>query len=135
MPTFRIKSGLSQYGLHCGYMQIAQFKGYRVELRHSGGAVYDVLTFDPDLGNGRRWESFENLTDARKDWEKECRRVFAPELNWFKCDGRYRVALEFCGDDTARWVSRFCGGWLGKHDTRTAAILACRDEYNQRFGG
>lgn len=36
-------------------------------------------------------------------------------------DPRYTVQLEFCGEQEARYVARFCGDWLGKAEVKACA--------------
>lgn len=43
-----------------------------------------------------------------------------------KVDGRYTIALEWCGQARRRWVTRFCGEWVGQRGSRPAA-RALRD--------
>lgn len=51
-----------------------------------------------------------------------------------KSDARYTVAKEFCGRDGARWVARFCGGWLGQSISRNAAVMLCIGDSARRRG-
>ena len=80
MPKFERKDGsLTVYAFMCGYIQRHQSKkrDIRIDLYHEG-AVYQVRRFDASLpylewnaeGSGRRWESFETLTEARKQFAK-----------------------------------------------------------------
>lgn len=47
-------------------------------------------------------------------------------------DGRWAVNDEYIGVLGKRWVARFCGGWLGKADTRDGAI-AIAVEHARKF--
>lgn len=36
-------------------------------------------------------------------------------------DRRYTIRQEYCGHVTPQWVARFCGDWIGSHETREGA--------------
>ena len=42
-------------------------------------------------------------------------------------DGRYRIAKEFCGYATARWVVRFCDEWVGQKKLRRDAVTVAAE--------
>ena len=42
-----------------------------------------------------------------------------------KGDARYTITREFCGYETARFVARFCGEWLGQGEKRVDAVRLC----------
>jgi hypothetical protein len=41
-------------------------------------------------------------------------------------DSRYTVTREGCGYPGPRYVSRFCGDWIGSADTRAGAVALAR---------
>lgn len=47
-------------------------------------------------------------------------------------DARYTVTLEFCGEVSAKYILRFCGCWVSKHDTRDDAENAAGIHYDAR---
>ena len=72
-PKFNNKDGsLTAYGFLCGYIQSKTYSTgkdeIRVELYHD--SCYHVRKFDYREGKEFRvWESFDNLTDARKAYK------------------------------------------------------------------
>lgn len=50
-----------------------------------------------------------------------------------KLDGRYAVALEYCGYAEPRYVARFCGVWHGQHATRRLAVRTLRKLHAERM--
>ena len=40
-------------------------------------------------------------------------------------DNRYTLRREFCGQQSLRWVARWCGEWLGQGKTRAEAARLC----------
>lgn len=40
-----------------------------------------------------------------------------------KSDKRWTVTREFCGEKTAQFVIRFCGEWIDKRSSYSAAVL------------
>lgn len=76
---FKNKDGsLTVYALACGYMQRYEKGQFSVELYHEG-AVYQVRYFNRNsdfglpfnnLSGGRFWLSFDNLTKAKKVYNK-----------------------------------------------------------------
>lgn len=74
MPKFVLKDGqLSQYAFACGYIQRASETGdnnymvKRFDLYNDG--CYHVQGYDFEQNARLCWESFNNITDARKFWK------------------------------------------------------------------
>ncbi len=42
-------------------------------------------------------------------------------------DGRYSIALEYCGEATPQWIARFCDDWLGAFSTLDDAESAASE--------
>lgn len=40
-----------------------------------------------------------------------------------KSDQRWTVTREFCGEKTVQFVIRFCGDWIDKRSSYSAAVL------------
>ncbi len=38
-------------------------------------------------------------------------------------DSRYTIAKEFCGYPKPRWVTRFCGEWVGQGERKSDAVM------------
>jgi hypothetical protein len=49
-------------------------------------------------------------------------------------DLRYSVRKEYCGHETARYVARFCGDFIGQSISYTSAALLCVGHRNVRNG-
>jgi hypothetical protein len=65
-PKFYNADGfLTQYGLHCGYVQTEKRGKWEKELYHEH-STYHVRLIDTEKMGTQRWESYEKLTDAKK---------------------------------------------------------------------
>jgi len=51
-----------------------------------------------------------------------------------KRDKRYAIRLEFCGEESPRYVLRFCGEWLGAFRSIPQATLRAVGHKNIRLG-
>jgi hypothetical protein len=80
MPTFKHKpinntirkpnGDISIYGFHCGYIQEDKITG--VSLYKDG--TYHVRCYNPITGI-RHWNTWDNLTEARKDYKRMIRDI------------------------------------------------------------
>ena len=50
-----------------------------------------------------------------------------------KTDKRYSVQREFCGYSEARFVSRFCGEWLGQSEKYLGAVSIAKKHQRARL--
>lgn len=65
---FKTKAGLvTPYGLACGYVQEYWYGGERVSLWREGGPAIHV--------RGATWESFNKLSEARKNFNQQKRKL------------------------------------------------------------
>jgi len=111
-PVFKTKSGLSAYALACGYIQRFELTDNKrdlvVDLWHEG-ACYHVRAHD-HKGPGRiMWESFDTLTEARREWRKAVYLYAGADLRTIQRDSRYTVAREYHGEAQPSYIARFCG--------------------------
>lgn len=57
-----------------------------------------------------------------------------PIRNHGRTDMRYRIGLEFCGYETARFVVRFCDEFISSHATYGAALVRATGHNQVRNG-
>ena len=77
------------YALHCGYIELEEFKTYRdgevkqirLTMWHEGGPCYHVRAYDLIRGIRLFLETFTRLTDARRCFDGNKKR-FAKEFNY-----------------------------------------------------
>lgn len=138
MPQFHQLNGLTAYSFACGYIQRAQLKRplpHKVVDLYRDSACWQVKAYDYGLdndGQGRlSWDSFDSLTAARIRWDEKVREVFKDELEALRGDGRYTYTREFHGEAEQSWITRFCGEWVGKSETRVQARLNAYQHWQQ----
>lgn len=66
---------LSKYALACGYIEHIAFQKINpsmfdiiLTLEHNGGIGYDVKAYNHTTGIRIQWETFERLSDARRNF-------------------------------------------------------------------
>lgn len=111
-PLFKNQSGLSDYALFCGYIQRFALadadRDLTIDLWQEG-AGYHVRAHD-HKGIGRiMWETFDRLTDARREWRHTISTHARDDLRAIKRDRRYTVAREHHGEAQPSYIARFCG--------------------------
>lgn len=64
---FNLKSGdLSRYAFTCGYVQSHVCGGLELNLKHSGGSVYDLRGYTHSPFAREFWDTFDTIGEARK---------------------------------------------------------------------
>jgi hypothetical protein len=72
-PKFRNKNGtLTAYAFACGYLETREKNGVKVTLERDS-ACWHVKTWDSVEKVRRAWESVTLLTDARKEFRRQCK--------------------------------------------------------------
>ncbi len=71
-PKFRLKNGeLSAYALLCGYLQKQEINNVETTLYHEG--CFHVRSHNFVEHKRIKWESFNSLVEARKEYRKQCK--------------------------------------------------------------
>ena len=131
MPKFHNKQGLTPYSFACGYMQVIHETcdgvDYTVEL-YLDGAVYATRVFID--GERREWVCEENLSDARKHWDKFVVQYLPWLVRWHKeLPKAGRVVCDVdTSDKLGHWV---CCGWRDASKWEAVATAwRYRNKYN-----
>ena len=76
-PKFYTKKGrLNAYALACGYIEKVEHNGHRLTLYQDGGCgLMTHVTHYSDQDGRIFWETFENITEARKRFDLAKREV------------------------------------------------------------
>lgn len=129
---FQLKTGLSAYSFACGYQQIAAIGDVTLTMWHEG-ACFHVRAHDHENAGRLFWESFDNVTQARKFFETKLIDLFGDKVKDIKRDKRYTVTFEFCGYVDPKWVVRFCGDWVDTSTTKSAAYCVAYTHAENRL--
>lgn len=123
---FHNANGLSVYALACGYIQevdaVNDGRNIRIQMWLEHGSFH-VRAHDHTVDGRLDWISEGSVADARRHFDTMIRRYYGEAITAARKDRRYTVAREYCGDKEPRWVTRFCGEWVGKAETRLAAYV------------
>lgn len=73
---FTLANGdLSTYAFACGYVQTYVLGNQELNLRHSGGSVYDLRGYDQSPFKRLFWETYESIGEARKAYRKRVKEM------------------------------------------------------------
>lgn len=138
---FYQNNGLTLYAFACGYMQVVTNQidnesahksirlskdgGYHLHtsaVKKRSACGYVGISLDYALG---AWDCYDNLTEARKGFNKQVKQTFSEELKAYKAQSRLTVTLECIGESTPKHTLRNNGDFIKGYDTKQAAeVLA-----------
>ena len=79
---FKLKSGdLSRYAFACGYVQSHICNGLELNLKHSGGSVYDLRGYTQHPFAREFWDTFDTIGEARKAYRQRKAQMRAGRFN------------------------------------------------------
>lgn len=124
--TFRNKSGLTEYALRCGYVQVidahnATGENISLKMWHEG-ACFHVRAHNYDNGGRIEWVSERLLSDARYHFDRLAKSLFIAEKT-----GPYSVRHEAAPDGEPRYFAYHGSSKVGVSDTLIGAHIACSE--------
>ena len=140
MPTYRQANGLTLHGFACGYIQKAELNLPRlglhseVTLRKQDGG-WHLSSFDHTTQQQTGLSIFPRLGRAREVWAMWVKARYQGTLTAIAKDRRYTYNREYHGEADPSWITRFCGEWVAKSDTRLGAMLKAAEHYDNFIFG